>query len=357
MAIVQKGKHESLRWVVSGGGGPRCPGGRNWPGRSGVVSVMKGEFLRESRGAGRLSPLLLALALVACGTTAPAVPARGTSPESPVAVQNDTRGAPGASPPWAPFDAATFAKARAEHRFVVLDGAAEWCHWCHVMEAVTYHDATVRSLLDARFIAAKVDIDARPDIEERYAEYGWPATVIFSPGGEELGKYRGFIAPEAFADILRQVGEAKRDAKARASEAAITGGSANASGRSNRGTSPAPPGEKITVAGHLIRRSLFRCPVARGGFAAMNRASRPRTVRVVVGDRLITWHQWHHSAAHATKRCSGPRLGEGRGIERSPPEGSRGAPRCRSEPRRGLRGGPPRGNGRRAARHEGKGEK
>ena len=78
------------------------------------------------------------------------------------------------------------------------------------MEATTYHDPAVAQLLDARFIAAKVDVDSRPDIEERYGEYGWPATVIFSPDGEELGKYRGYIAPEAFADILRDVTEAPR---------------------------------------------------------------------------------------------------------------------------------------------------
>ena len=103
------------------------------------------------------------------------------------------------------FGTATFTRAKREHRFIVMDGSAEWCHWCHVMEAVTYHDPAVRELLDARFIAAKVDVDARPDIEERYAEYGWPATVIFSPDGRELGKYRGFIAPDRFADILKEV--------------------------------------------------------------------------------------------------------------------------------------------------------
>jgi uncharacterized protein YyaL (SSP411 family) len=73
------------------------------------------------------------------------------------------------------------------------------------MEATTYHDPAVRELLDGHFIAAKVDVDARPDIEERYGAYGWPATVLFSPDGAELGKYRGYIAPDAFADILRAV--------------------------------------------------------------------------------------------------------------------------------------------------------
>jgi uncharacterized protein YyaL (SSP411 family) len=73
------------------------------------------------------------------------------------------------------------------------------------MEATTYHDPSVRDLIGRSFLAAKVDVDARPDVEERYADYGWPATVIFSPDGRELGKYRGYIAPEAFAEILRAV--------------------------------------------------------------------------------------------------------------------------------------------------------
>ena len=114
-------------------------------------------------------------------------------------------GAPGAPLPWADFSPATFARAKAEHKFIVMDGAAEWCHWCHVMEAVTYHDPDVRKILEAHFIQVKVDMDARPDLEERYEEYGWPATVIFSPTADELGKYRGYIAPEDFTQILNDV--------------------------------------------------------------------------------------------------------------------------------------------------------
>jgi uncharacterized protein len=118
-------------------------------------------------------------------------------------------GAPRAPLAWAELDARTLARAKAERKYIVLDGSAEWCHWCHVMEATTYHDPAVRKLLDARFISVKVDVDSRPDIEERYGDYGWPATVIFSPDAVELGKYRGYIAPEKFAGILRDVVESK----------------------------------------------------------------------------------------------------------------------------------------------------
>jgi len=121
--------------------------------------------------------------------------------------------------PWATFSAETFARAKAERRFVVMDGSAEWCHWCHVMEATTYHDPAVRKILDERFIAVKVDVDSRPDLEERYGEYGWPATVIFSPDAEELGKYRGYIAPEKFKGILAEVVASGTEAKTSASEA------------------------------------------------------------------------------------------------------------------------------------------
>jgi hypothetical protein len=140
-----------------------------------------------------------ATALCAC-----AVPAHTMTAPS-VAPMPAAEGAPREPLAWADLTPATFARAKSERRFIVLDGSAEWCHWCHVMEASTYHDPEVRTILAASFIAVKVDVDARPDVEERYGAWGWPATVIFSPDAEELGKYRGYIAPSDFAGILRDV--------------------------------------------------------------------------------------------------------------------------------------------------------
>src|SRR5690606_8267431 len=91
---------------------------------------------------------------------------------------------------------------------ILLHGAAVWCHWCHVMEAVTYRDPEVGALLKQRFIAIRVDIDSRPDIEQRYTEWGWPATIVFDPEANEIGKYRGFIRPAELLGILRGAGAA-----------------------------------------------------------------------------------------------------------------------------------------------------
>lgn len=120
---------------------------------------------------------------------------------------------PGAMP-WLPLAAETFVRAKAEGKLIVLDGSAEWCHWCHVMEAETYGDPRVRALLEKHFLAVKVDVDSRPDLEERYGDYGWPATVVLSPDGQELGKLRGYIEADRFLEILHGVLAARPEAEA-----------------------------------------------------------------------------------------------------------------------------------------------
>jgi uncharacterized protein len=104
---------------------------------------------------------------------------------------------------WADLNAETFARARAEGRIVLIDGSAEWCHWCHVMDATTYSDPSVQKLLGERFLPVRVDIDARPDFEERYHDWGWPATVLMTANAEEIGKFKGYMPPERFLDVLR----------------------------------------------------------------------------------------------------------------------------------------------------------
>ena len=106
---------------------------------------------------------------------------------------------------WHPWSPEVFAQAAREHKYVLLDLEAVWCHWCHVMDQTTYRDAAVRRLMGKSYIAVKVDQDSRPDISNRYEDYGWPATVIFNPNGGEIVKRQGYLPPVQMASILQAV--------------------------------------------------------------------------------------------------------------------------------------------------------
>ena len=51
----------------------------------------------------------------------------------------------------------------------------------------------------------KVDQDARPDISNRYEDYGWPATVVFAGDGSEIVKRQGYIPPRPMASLLQAI--------------------------------------------------------------------------------------------------------------------------------------------------------
>src|SRR5580700_11962564 len=106
---------------------------------------------------------------------------------------------------WRPWSDAAFAEARAQHKFVLLDLEAVWCHWCHVMDEVTYRDPVVMRLLKERYVLVKVDQDSRPDISNRYQDYGWPATVVFAGDGSEIVKRQGYTPPRPMSSMLQAI--------------------------------------------------------------------------------------------------------------------------------------------------------
>ena len=106
---------------------------------------------------------------------------------------------------WQKWSDDVFERAKKENKFVLMDLEAVWCHWCHVMDEVTYRDPKVAELLASKYIAVKVDQDSRPDLSNRYEDYGWPATIIFNADGGEIAKRRGYIAPGPMARLLQAV--------------------------------------------------------------------------------------------------------------------------------------------------------
>lgn len=190
--------------------------------RSGPRALAKPRA-RPARRLAAMRPLRLALLAAilaaACAPAAPPAPQqprataapRGLVPEDTPASVNIAlaRTRDGAQQfTWAPYAPESFERARRENKFILIDGAAAWCHWCHVMDETTYLDPEVGRALRDRFVTIRFDVDEHPDLAERYADWGWPATILLTPDAREIGKYRGYMAPDELRAILGEIDRA-----------------------------------------------------------------------------------------------------------------------------------------------------
>ncbi|MGB1109480.1 MAG: DUF255 domain-containing protein [Gammaproteobacteria bacterium] len=106
---------------------------------------------------------------------------------------------------WHEFGPDAFEEARRDNKLVLLDLVAVWCHWCHVMEAETYTDPEVARFIEANYVPVKADHDARPDLAERYRDWGWPATVVLDANGRDIVKRAGYIERDNLVRLLAAV--------------------------------------------------------------------------------------------------------------------------------------------------------
>jgi uncharacterized protein YyaL (SSP411 family) len=73
------------------------------------------------------------------------------------------------------------------------------------MEDITYQDPKVIELIRSHYIPVWVDEDSRPDLSNRYENYGWPATIVFGADRGEIVKRRGYIPPRPMASMLQAI--------------------------------------------------------------------------------------------------------------------------------------------------------
>ena len=92
---------------------------------------------------------------------------------------------------WYTWGTGALARARKEDRPIFLSVGYSTCYWCHVMEKQSFENEEVAKILNAHFIAIKVDREERPDIDEQYmlatqlmtGRGGWPNSVWLTPDG------------------------------------------------------------------------------------------------------------------------------------------------------------------------------
>lgn len=119
---------------------------------------------------------------------------------------------------WYPWGDEAFGKAALEDKPIFLSIGYSTCHWCHVMEHESFEDGEVAELLNANFIAVKVDREERPDIDHVYMSVcqattgsgGWPLSIFMGPDGKPFfaGSYfpkTGRFGTPGFIEMLRSI--------------------------------------------------------------------------------------------------------------------------------------------------------
>lgn len=125
---------------------------------------------------------------------------------------------------WYPWGDEAFAAASERDVPVLISIGYATCHWCHVMARESFSDPAIAEILNAGFVAVKVDREEHPDVDASYLaaasaftrELGWPLTVFATPEGRTF--YAGTYFPPrpmrgvpSFAEVLAAVDEAWRE--------------------------------------------------------------------------------------------------------------------------------------------------
>ena len=116
---------------------------------------------------------------------------------------------------WQEWGQEAFAEAQRRDVPVLLSVGYSACHWCHVMAHESFEDTEVAAVINAGFVAIKVDREERPDIDAIYmtattamtGHGGWPMTCILTPAGEPFFCGTYFPKP-SFLQLLSGVCDA-----------------------------------------------------------------------------------------------------------------------------------------------------
>ncbi len=112
---------------------------------------------------------------------------------------------------WWPWCDEAFDEAVRRGVPVFLSIGYSTCYWCHVMERESFENAEIAAILNARYVAIKVDREERPEIDDLYmaatvimtGHGGWPMSVFIDPGSRRpfwCGTYFPPSSSEAVRD-------------------------------------------------------------------------------------------------------------------------------------------------------------
>lgn len=104
---------------------------------------------------------------------------------------------------WQSYSSAAFAKAKKEHRLVLLFGKASWCPWCRRMKSETFSDNSVIELVNKNYVPVMIDIDENASIADRFDISVVPANIILTGDYRVVATKTGYIGASEMSSFLR----------------------------------------------------------------------------------------------------------------------------------------------------------
>jgi thioredoxin-like negative regulator of GroEL len=117
---------------------------------------------------------------------------------------------------WRTDYASARAEATQKNLPILVEVGTRSCFWCKKMEASTYRDTNVITLLNQQFIPVKIDANREPTLTSNLGVDGFPTAVLASPDGTILDRIEGYLAAGPFVQRLRKVSVASADWPTRA---------------------------------------------------------------------------------------------------------------------------------------------
>jgi thioredoxin-like negative regulator of GroEL len=106
---------------------------------------------------------------------------------------------------WRPDYNTARREAADKNRPILVDVGTEHCFWCKRLDASTFRDPKVVSVINDQFIPVRIDASREPAIAEALGIQSYPTIVLASADGKILKMHAGFMEAGPFHDTLQHV--------------------------------------------------------------------------------------------------------------------------------------------------------
>lgn len=104
---------------------------------------------------------------------------------------------------WHSYNGA-FAKAKAEHKLVLIYGKSDSCHWCNRVQSESFSDNQIVNLINKKYVPVSVDVVNNASVADSYGINGTPTFIVLNASQQELSRIPGYASPSKLYFMLEE---------------------------------------------------------------------------------------------------------------------------------------------------------